>query len=49
MEKNNKKLIIHSKVKEEHDHFLSSLSDEELDAIMDNKEQDVYLELYTNN
>lgn len=46
---NEKKLVNHSKVKEEHDHFFSSLSDEELDAIMDITEQDIYLELYTNN
>ena len=44
-----KKLKIQPKVKEEHDHFLASLSDEEWASITDNTEQDVYLELYTNN
>lgn len=32
-----------------HDNFLTSLSNEELEALIDNSDQDVYLELYTNN
>lgn len=32
-----------------HDNFLISLSDEELESIIENSDQDVYLELYTHN